>query len=222
MRRPRQHAFTLVELLLVIALIGVLVAFAWPQFATAEQAEHLRESARRMEALLAMCRAEAMNNARTYRVAIRPDGSVRVQRQFDPLYAPHLFVAVDEYWSEGATLLEDVWVEGVELLPEGPPPYQIIDQELILPEMEVVPTPIEEFEREVAIDFLPDGSCPSLRWVLRDTQGRALLQTLDGRLGRVQTSDWEHVAPEDAVRPEPVEEEDEQPEYDLEDFKQRR
>ncbi len=220
MRGERQTAFTLLEVLLVIALIGLVAAVAWPDFGRARQVADLQESAWHMQTLVAMCRAEAMNTSRVHRVLIRPDGTVRVQRQLDALLAPHVYVSVTEYWGREPILAEDVWVEAVERLPDGPPPYRIMDDKLELPEVQIQPERIEEQEHGVAIDFAPDGSCPSLRWVLRDPRGRAVLLTLDGRLGRVTTEDWESVSPEDVERPEPVEEEPE-PKYDLEDFRRR-
>jgi type II secretory pathway pseudopilin PulG len=217
MRSDRLPAFTLLELLLVIALLALIAAVVIPDFSGTRQAEELNESARRLEALVVMCRAEAMNQSTAYRVEFRRDGTVRARRQLDALQAPHIYVPVDEPWSRTPPLLESVWVEAVQLLPEGPPPIYLIDDRLQLPEMEVELTPVTELEADVAIDFGPDGSCPSLRWVLRDPRGHALLLTLEGRLGRVRTEDWTAVAPGEAPRPPalPVEEE---PKYDVQDF----
>lgn len=219
MCRTTTSGFTLLELLLVIALIGVLAAFVVPDFGTVTQAERLGESAYRIESLVAMCRAEAMNESRVYRIIIELDGTMRVRQQVDPLLAPHLFNPLRTSWHRTQVLLEGVWVEAVQLLPLGPPPIQIIDEELAFPEMEIEPLPIQEFEYPILIDFDPDGSCPSLRWVLRDVRGRGLLMTLDGRLGRVTTEDWELVPPDQLERPEPIEVEEEEI-YDAEDFKQ--
>ncbi len=217
MRRPAKRGFTLLEVLLVVVLIGVLAAFAWPDFATADQAEHLKEAGRRMEAVVAMCRAQAMNESCRYRVVIRPDGSLHVRRQLDVLKAPHVYVRVLEPWANPVFPFDDVWVSALQVLPEGPPPVHIIDERLQFPDTEVEPQAIEEFEDDVTIDFAPDGLGDSLRWVLRDTLGRGLLQTLDGRLGRVTAEDWPRVPLEDLERPETLPAEEE-PEYKLEDF----
>lgn len=220
MRRYLERGFTLLELLLAITLLGILVAFAWPSFSSVQRSEHLGESARRMSAMVAMCRAEAMNEGCRYRVKIRLDGSVRVQRQLDPIIAPHRYVTVRAGWMQTHPLLDDVWVERVQILPEGPPPILIVDDLLEFPEMEIDPLPIEELDEALSIDFEPDGSCNSLRWVLRDERGRGLLMTLDGRLGRVTIEEWESVQPEDLVRPEPLpDDEEEEEDYDLEDYR---
>lgn len=217
MRRSVPRGFTLLELLIVIALIGVLLAFALPDFTAVREGEHLKESAQRFRVLVAMCRAEAMNQTLRYRIRIRPDGSVHVYRQADAVKAPHLYIAPPVEWAQVPVLLPDVWVAAVQVLPEGPPPVRIIDDKLQFPEMEILPSPIEEFEQPIDVDFEPDGTSNSLRWVVRDVRGRGLLLTLDGRLGRVTTDDWEAAKPEDARRPEALPEEPEV-KYSPEDF----
>jgi prepilin-type N-terminal cleavage/methylation domain-containing protein len=217
MRRTVRRGFTLLEVLMVTALLALLAALAWPDFHTAARGEQLRESGQRFRALVAMCRAEAMNETVRYRLKIRPDGSLHVLRQADPLLAPHLYITPRVDWARTAVLLEDVWIEGVQLLPEGPPPIRIIDERLQFPESEILPTPVQELEQALLIDLDPDGTFPSLRLVLRDAQGRALLLTLDGRVGRVLVDDWPAILPEDALRPEPLEKEEE-PEFKREDY----
>lgn len=218
MRQPMRAAFTLLELLLVVSLIGVLVAFAWPDFSRAASGESLKESARRLQALVSMCRAEAMNETRTYRIRTRPDGSVRVLCQADALKAPHLYITPPVGWARQQILLSDVWVEGVQLLPEGPPPIRIIDEQLEFPEVEIEPVPVVELPAALDLDFAPDGTCNSLRWVLRDERGSGLLVTLDGRFGRVKIEDWTAVPEGEIRRPEALPEEDEV-EYNPESYK---
>jgi len=215
--RSRRTAFTLLEVLMVLAIFGLVLAFAWPDFSGTRQAEELKESARRLEALVAMCRAEAMNQSTAYRVEFRRDGTVRARRQLDALKAPQIYVPVAESWARTPALLEKVWIEAVQVLPEGPPPVYVIDDQLELPEMEVTLTPVGEMDADVAIDFEPDGSCPSLRWVLRDERGYALLLTLEGRLGRVLVEDWNAVESSEAQRPTALPEEEE-PNYDVTDY----
>lgn len=215
----RKRAFTLMELLIVVTLIGVIAVVVMPNFSGARLAEQLLDSGRRMESIVAMCRAEAMNEGARYRLEIRRDGTVRVRRQLDPILAPHAYTPVKESWANTEILLDTVWVEAVQRMPDGPPPVYVIDERLEFPEMELALTPVTELETDVALDFNPDGSCPSLRLVLRDVRGSALLLTLDGRLGRILSEDYAG-ADEDAkpTRPDalPVEEE---PDYKIEDLR---
>ena len=220
MRRSVANGFTLLEVLMVIALLAVLLAFAWPDFAAASAGEQLKESAQRMRALIAMCRAEAMNETVCYRIKIRLDGGVRVHRQADALKAPQLYITPRAGWAHQDMLLDDVWVEAVQDLPEGPPPIQIIDEQLEFPEMAIEPQRIEEFERPCEINFEPNGNCNSLRWVLRDARGQGLLMTLDGRLGRVTLGEWPAVSLADLQRPPRLPEEEEA-EYRPEDYQWR-
>ncbi len=218
--RRRRRAFTLLELLLVMALLGLLVALAWPDFSATARAENLSESALRIQTLIAMCRAEAMNGAKQYRIEIRPDGSLAAWEQVDPILAPHLHNPVRGAWGRTQVLLPDVWIAAVQTLPDGPAPIKVIDEELEFPEMEIEPIPIEEFEDPLYVDIAPDGACPSLRLVLRDDMGRAVLLTLDGRLGRFLVEDWERIPEEEVTRPEMWEVEE--PEvYHVEDFQRQ-
>ena len=217
MRRSAESGFTLLEVLMVLALLGVLIAFAWPDFAAVSAGERLKDSAQQMRALIAMCRAEAMNETVNYRIKIRLDGGVRVLRQADALNAPQLYITPRSGWAHQAVLLEDVWVEAVQDLPEGPPPIQIIDEKLEFPEMVVDPQRIDERAQPVEINFAPNGDCDSLRWVLRDARGQGLLMTLDGRLGRVAIADWAALPRADLRRPERLPEEEEV-KYSAEDY----
>jgi prepilin-type N-terminal cleavage/methylation domain-containing protein len=218
----RRRGFTLLELLMVVGLLAVLALAAWPDLTGTTRAERLKESAKRMEALVAMCRAEAMNDARAYQLVFRQDGSVRVKAQLDPLKAPHLYNPVQAGWGRIEVLQENVWVAAVQLLPEGPAPIRIIDEKLVFPdEQEIEPQPIDEFEQAPTIEFEPDGTCGSLRWVLRDEHEQNLLLTLDGRLGRVGVEDYSNPALDGLRRPKPLTEEQEkadEKEYKVEDF----
>jgi hypothetical protein len=206
------------ELLLVIVLLATLAAFAWPQFGQARTSEELGESARRMKTLVSMCRARAMSESRRYRVTFRLDGSVKVTRQRDPLLAPHQYFKFREPWASLPFLLEHVWVEAIEPLPEGPPPLLVEDDFIGFDEYneyyEEGPIPVAELEREIELDFEPDGTSNSARWVLRTEDGRGLEMTLDGRLGRVEIKSVERLDPDMVERPEPIEEDEEEDEYE--------
>jgi len=183
-------AFTLIELILVIVLVGVIAVMAWPNVDRYADAEQLRESAQRLKALIAMCRAEAMNQTRRYRVEFAPDGTLRTLMQRDPLAAPHEYVPPPADWAQREILRPGVRIEAVQPLPEGPPPIRIVDEKLVFPETEIHLTPVGELDPPARLDFEPDGSCPSMRWLLRDAAGRAVLVTLDGRTSRVGVEPW--------------------------------
>ncbi len=203
----RRRAFTLLEVLLVVALLATVAVMVWPDFGTAERAERLDESARRMKSLLSMCRAEAMLQSRRYRVEFRPDGTLYLTRQLDPLYGPHLYVPVKSDWAGQPVLLEDVWVESVLPMSGGSTPIEIEDEQIEYLEDQTIPeepTPIEELGEPLWLDFEPDGRSASLRWTLRDISGRGRQLTLDGRLGRVLIEPAERLEAELVQKPEPM------------------
>lgn len=206
MKRRRMTGFTLLELLLVISLIALLAVLTWPNLDTASRSEHLDESARRMKALIAMCRAEAMSEALRYRITFRLDGSIKVRRQFDPIRAPHVFVPVERDWAQRAVLLEEVWVESVALLPDGPAPILVDDELKEFDDMEedFEPLPIADFERPIDLHVEPDGTSGSLLWVLRHARGRGIEMTLDGRLGRVKQVPVEALEEQRVTRPDEI------------------
>jgi prepilin-type N-terminal cleavage/methylation domain-containing protein len=188
-----RRAFTLLELLIVVALLGLLAAIAWPNFVVEERSAQLDESVRRMKALVSMCRAQAMNQSCRFRVEFRQDGSVRALRQRDALEAPDEYVAAGAAWADGRPLLEEVWVESVAALPDGPAPLLVEDDDIEFAEQDIELIDVIELDQPIALDFEPHGSCGSLRWVLRDSLGRGLQMTLDGRLGRVQIAEAERI-----------------------------
>lgn len=222
MQRKTRNAFTLLELLIVIVLLATLAAFSWPELGRAREAEQLDESARRMKTLIQMCRARAMNESRRYRITFRLDGTLKVRRQRDPLYAPQEFHPFREPWAATSAVLERVWIEALLPLSEGPPPIDVEDELIEFEEFEEELIPITDLERELELNFEPDGTSGSVRWVLRDQDGRGLEMTLDGRLGRVVAEPVERLDSDAVERPEPLEEDqDEEYDEDLETLEQR-
>lgn len=219
-RADGKPGFTLIEVVLVIAIIGLIAAFVLPEVTGTSEYERLVESGRRFRAMVVMCRAEAMNETRPHRIEFWPDGTIEIKRQADPIIAPHLYIPIKASWARTPVLMENVWVSAVQVLPEGPPPIRIIDDQLEFPEMEFEPLPIEELVDPVVLEFGPDGSSHSMRWVLCDPSGTRKLLTLDGRLGRVNIEDMDRLPEDDVIRPEPIELEEKRPvvDFDPEDF----
>ncbi len=192
---------------MVLAIIGILAALLWPDFARFGESRRLGESADRLRNLIGLVRAHAMSEARAYRLRIRADGTLRLERQLDPVLAPETFVRVRSPWARVVVLQPDVWVESVTPLPEGPAPIDIVDDRIEFPELDEEIIPVEELEEPTEILFRPDGTSDSLRWTLRAADGRGLRMTLDGRLGRVTVEPVERLDPDELRRPEPIEEE---------------
>ncbi|MBK8914599.1 MAG: prepilin-type N-terminal cleavage/methylation domain-containing protein [Phycisphaerales bacterium] len=200
-RAARRGAFTLMEVLLVVALLSILAVFAWPDFSQARRSEQVDEFTVRARALMAMCRAQSMNESRRYRVVFALDGTLAVYRQRDPLRAPEVFVRVEDDWAEIPAALEDVWIEAVMRLPEGPPPIRIDSESIQFTEFTDEPTAVDSLDEPVFVEFAPDGTSESVRWVIRDVLGRGRRLTFDGRLGRIEFLDVDRIDASAARRP---------------------
>jgi prepilin-type N-terminal cleavage/methylation domain-containing protein len=200
--RRFQRGFTLLEVLLVIGLLGALLAFVVPNFAGFERSQGLDESVQRMRALVSMCRAQAANEGHALRLVFRRDGTLRVQQQRDPLDAPNEYVAVKADWAQ-SPLLPGVWVEAVQVLGDGPPPIQVYDEDrgYLVVEPDEAPTPVADLDGDLTLDVAPDGTCQSLRWILRDRRGLGQQLSLDGRVGRLRVEKVELIALDQAVPP---------------------
>ena len=59
-RQPARRGFTLLELLLVIALLAVLAAVVWPNLPGRLAGEQLMHSARQLQSVLYLTRASAL------------------------------------------------------------------------------------------------------------------------------------------------------------------
>jgi prepilin-type N-terminal cleavage/methylation domain-containing protein len=184
--RPR--AFTLIEVLLSLVILSVVVSVFWMSYDGMRHQEDLPESVRRIRSAVAMCRAKAMEEGRRYRMRIHRDGTIDLTRQLDPMIAPHLFGHIRNDWAYEALLLDDVWVESVQPMPDGPPPIGVVDDQLELTKYDIEePIAVGELEAPLEIWFEPDGTSTSARWTLRHAAGPAIRMLLDGRVGRITT-----------------------------------
>ncbi len=219
--RRSRRALSLLELLLVVALLGVLVLTTVPRLEGFSLSQQLPEAVKRQRAIIAMARAEAMNSGHRYQMLFRRDGEIEVRRQVDPIDAPDMFVPVREPWATYAGVFQDVWVDEFIELPDGPPPlesdeddevYEEWDDEEVLAE----PTPIIELLDPLIVEFTPTGTSNSLRWTLRNTRGIGVELTLDGRLGRLHVNEQIASLDESEVfRPDPIPEDELEEEREL-------
>ena len=222
MQRETRNAFTLLEVLLVITLLVMLAGFSWPLLGGVREAEELHESAQRLKTLIQMCRARAMNESRRYRITFRTDGTLKVRRQRDPLYAPQEYYRFREQWATTPAVLERAWIESLLPLPDGPPPIDVEDELVEFEDFDEELVPVTELDQPFELYFEPDGTCGSACWVLRDEDGRGLEMTLDGRLGRVEVELLQRQEPDTLDRPQPLTDDPEEPwEEDLEVLEER-
>jgi prepilin-type N-terminal cleavage/methylation domain-containing protein len=199
-----QRAFTLLEVLLVVLILGLITALTFPNLAGELHRRSLEESARRLRSLVTMTHARAMQDGIRYRVSFpgtpdpqdtHADKKVEVaasteqptvSREADPLQNPDQFSDFAWEW-----LGDDVLQQGtrcVAVLP-GQPSFEITGQNPI-----AGPSPQEGTEATfVPLTFKPDGTCDWVTFVLTDLPpdveiksshvGRILNVIVDGRTG---------------------------------------
>lgn len=175
----RGRGYTLIELLLVIAILGLILALSLPDYSRESDTRSLEESARRLRSLIVMTHARAMLDGRRYRISFpgtpdpmdpNSDEDVEVAavteqpivtRESDPLNQPGVFNTFAWEWLEQDILLEGTRCVAVE---GGRPSFELNAQSPISG-----PQVTEGSKAEfVTLTFNPDGTCDWVTFVLTD------------------------------------------------------
>ncbi len=197
-----RKAFTLTEIIVVIAILGLIMAFVYPDLQKMMQSRRLESSADGLRSLLIMCRSRAMQDGIKYRVQFpgTPDPldkeadketdvptetqQPEVYRQDRPIDFPDSFVPVDEDWAKRPVLYngKDVLFgnqlrSGVRCvaLRSGPPSFDNVGGSPI-----AGPPITDEGKTEfVPLTFNPDGTCDTVTFYLTDLPQDAELTESD-------------------------------------------
>lgn len=172
-----RRAFTVLEVVLVILILGLITGFVFPDLQRLFRARRLEESAQQLRSLLVMARSRAMRDGIRYRVQFPgtadpldpyadPEVDIPIEttqpevlRQDRPLEFPDSFVKVEEEWA-----VQSFLKEGVRCVATY---YGTNFDETA--GMDIVGPPITEGKWEfVSITFNPDGSCDHLTFRLTD------------------------------------------------------
>jgi len=114
--RSPTRAFTLLELLIVIALLALLAALAWPRMESQLVGSELPESAERLRSLVAMTRAAAIMENRRFRIRFEPEEQQPfIEFEPDPIRQPGQYFSVEASWAREPPLLGGVQVHEVRL-----------------------------------------------------------------------------------------------------------
>ncbi len=173
-----RRAFTLVEMLLAMVLLGIIIAFAYPNLSAEAGRRSLTESADRLRSLIVMAHAETMQTGLQYRIFFpgTPDPLDRhadeeidipfqtlqpiIVRQIAPLNQPDAYGDFDAGW-KGMPILQD-GTRCVAVRP-GRPSFEISSQSPI-----AGPSITESQAMFVPLTFNPDGTCNWVTFVLTD------------------------------------------------------
>lgn len=200
----RSRAFTLMEVILVLVILALIIAFAFPNYDVALVGNRLTESADRLRAQINMSRARAMQEGLKYRISFpgTPDPNDKqaekeidvpletlqpeVFRQSEPLKNPEAYGRVEDKWATQKIMMDGV--RCVAVLP-GKPNFEIT------PESPIAGPSISEGRAEfVPLTLNPDGTTHWVTFVLTDLPfdtvpedyqvGRILNVIVDGRTGQ--------------------------------------
>jgi len=173
-----RRAFTIVEVMLTIALLIVIFAFTFPDFGSEMRRRSLLESSDRLRSLIVMAHSEAMRTGLRYRIFFpgTPDPLDRhareeidvpfqtlqpiIMRQVDPLNNPETYGNFDGAW-KNQPILQD-GTRCVALRP-GKPTFETSSHSPI------AGTSITEEQAVfVPLTFNPDGTCNWVHMVITD------------------------------------------------------
>lgn len=192
-----RRGFTLVELLLTVALVVLLLGAVVFNFSSLERGVALDEGAAQLEALLRHARAQAAATGRRVQVVFEEDvgdglrvplGHLRVLREPDPLNQPGFF----EEWLEARpqveallelASIEEVWVPGAAAAAPN-----VGENAAALPPAEE-PAAAASILTFAPITFQPDGSSDTSEIILasrRDDDNRRIAVQVEGVTGTIR------------------------------------
>jgi prepilin-type N-terminal cleavage/methylation domain-containing protein len=178
-----RRAFTLVEIVLVMALIVLLAGISIINWKGMLQGRVLEEGASRMETALRMARAEAANQGKRLQIVFDADGRTFLNWEPDPLGSPGVFA--DYAMCTWKQFLPADNIRVIRSAYVGSSTYRTAAADTGSGSGGADEVPM------APITFEPDGSSDSveIRMAMTDgSEARQAVVTLDGLTGRIVTS----------------------------------
>lgn len=182
----RRAAFTLLELVLALAVIAAVIGLAFPVLLRFSGEQALRQNVETVRARLARTRLSAMNSGLSYQFRYEPNG-----RRCLVLPSERPLESGAETADRGATAptpaLELELGDGLQFRSSPPGPVALTQQSVTverLPEDWLaefgVPTTLAQVGWAPAIQFAPDGTAQDASLVVVDADGRYQMLTVRG------------------------------------------
>ena len=170
-KNSRAHAFTLMELLLVVVLLGVLAGVVFPRLRGSVRAAGLDEAAQRLAALVRFARAESVRRALKIRLTLDlPRGTCSLSLQ-----------NADSTGAEDFTEFDDPLLDAEHALPQGVRFGRIRQNEQLV--------------RSAVIVFNPDGVSEPYSIELADQTHRVFLVEIGAWVDQVTVTRQKEPAP---------------------------
>lgn len=187
-RRSSRAAFTMVELLLVLAVLVALVAITWPSFQRLYGDHTLLDGAEQARLQMAATRTRAIESGIAYQFRWEPSGRWFLSLPFEPeLDAPAEGAAGDNLTTLTARNFAGELPETLSFISEQQGPVgESLPPELFSRFVEA--EKLAAIGWSPAVIFLPDGSAVDGDLVIGDQQGRRISLTLRGVTGSVRVS----------------------------------
>ncbi len=195
--RPlRRQAVTLVEVLLVLVLLTLIAATAWPSLERSFANQRLHDAADLVRAEWSTARAKAMRSGVAQQFHYTPEEQIYwVEASEDGPGSSNESLSMDvnqqaEAGSNHLTLPDKIYFhEGV--VQEQCSPSSSADQ--LSQTTDVDPLAIEDGDPDAPIVFYPDGSCTPARLVLRNEYDKGITLTIRGLTGMSDVGDISYV-----------------------------
>ena len=187
-RPPRRRAVTLMEVLLVLVVLTLIAATAWPSLERSFADQRLRDAADLVRAEWSGARAEAMRSGVAQQFHYTPEEQAYwVEPCENALGSSGEPASMDTNAPAGAeasydrsVLPDEIYFHEGEAQSDASQAASA-DQS---PQTEDIDAgPIEDGEPDTPIIFYPDGTCSSARLVLRNEYGRGITVTIRGLTG---------------------------------------
>ena len=176
-RRARRRAVTLVEVLLVLVVLTLIAATAWPSLERSFASWRLQDAADLVRAEWADARAKAMRLGAAQQFHYTPQEQIYwVESSPIDANAP----ADVESDSRHLTLPHEIYFHEGQVQSDG---LQAASADQATQSEEIDPAMIEDGEPGAPIVFYPDGTCSSARLVLRNEYDRGITVTIRGLTG---------------------------------------